>query len=54
VEFTFTNQPIPAEQALAWGLVNRIAPAAELAQQALTWAVELAHGPPGHAGQAGF
>jgi len=45
VEFTFNNQPITAEQALAWGLVNRVAPAAQLAQQALAWAVELAHGP---------
>jgi len=44
-EFTFTNTPISAEQALAWGLVNRVVPADELSQQANAWAVELAHGP---------
>lgn len=45
VEFTFSNQPITAAQALAWGLVNRVVPATQLAEQATTWAVELAHGP---------
>lgn len=45
VEFTFSNQPITAEQALAWGLVNRVVPASQLAEQALAWAVALAHGP---------
>lgn len=44
-EFAYSNQPISAEQALAWGLVNRVAPAAELQGQAFTWAVELAQGP---------
>ncbi len=44
-EFAFTNQPISADQALAWGLVNRVAPAAELSEQACRWAAELAHGP---------
>ncbi len=44
-EFTFSNQPIPAEQAYAWGLVNKLAPAAELAQQAAAWAAQLAAGP---------
>jgi 2-(1,2-epoxy-1,2-dihydrophenyl)acetyl-CoA isomerase len=44
-EAAFGNQPISAEQALTWGLVNRVAPAAELDEQALAWAHELAQGP---------
>lgn len=44
-EFAFTNAPIPACQALEWGLVNRLSPAAELSSQAFAWAAELAHGP---------
>jgi 2-(1,2-epoxy-1,2-dihydrophenyl)acetyl-CoA isomerase len=44
-EFTFSNQPITAEQALAWGLVNRVTAAGELEQTALTLAVGLARGP---------
>jgi 2-(1,2-epoxy-1,2-dihydrophenyl)acetyl-CoA isomerase len=44
-EHTFTNAPISAEQALAWGLVNRLAPAAELAERAMEWASALARGP---------
>lgn len=44
-EYTFTNNPIDAEQALAWGLVNRLAPTEELPQQALSWAKQLAAGP---------
>jgi crotonobetainyl-CoA hydratase len=38
MEAILTGQPIPAGQALAWGLVNRVVPAAEL----LTSAFELA------------
>lgn len=44
-EFTFSNTPIGAEEALAWGLVNRIVPAAELDQRAAEWAQALAKGP---------
>jgi 2-(1,2-epoxy-1,2-dihydrophenyl)acetyl-CoA isomerase len=44
-EAAFTNQPINAEQALAWGLVNRVVPAEELGQAASSWARELADGP---------
>ncbi len=44
-EFAFSNQPISAAQALEWGLANRLAPAAELAQQAAAWATDLANGP---------
>lgn len=44
-EFTFTNAPVDAQQALALGLVNRVVPAAELDQQAQFMASALAHGP---------
>jgi 2-(1,2-epoxy-1,2-dihydrophenyl)acetyl-CoA isomerase len=44
-EYTFGNTPILADQALALGLVNRLAPASELSQQAFEWAALLAHGP---------
>ncbi len=44
-EYTFTNAPITAEQALAWGLVNRIVPAADLLPIAAAWAQALAKGP---------
>jgi 2-(1,2-epoxy-1,2-dihydrophenyl)acetyl-CoA isomerase len=44
-EFAFTNSPISAGQALEWGLVNRLAPPEELAQQARDWAASLARGP---------
>jgi 2-(1,2-epoxy-1,2-dihydrophenyl)acetyl-CoA isomerase len=44
-EFAFSNAPISAEQALAWGLVNRLAPAGELQAQASAWAAQLVRGP---------
>ena len=44
-EFTFSNQPILADQAYQWGLVNKLCPAAELPQQAAAWAAQLAKGP---------
>jgi 2-(1,2-epoxy-1,2-dihydrophenyl)acetyl-CoA isomerase len=44
-EAAFLNQPISAEQALAWGLVNRVVPADELSAAATSWAAELAKGP---------
>lgn len=44
-EHAFTNQPIPADQALAWGLVNRLAPPDEVHARATEWAQELAQGP---------
>ena len=44
-EYVFGNQPISAEQALAWGLVNRLAPAESLHKEAARWAGELAKGP---------
>ncbi len=44
-EAAFGNQPISAQQALAWGMVNRVVPADELDAQARAWAHELARGP---------
>jgi 2-(1,2-epoxy-1,2-dihydrophenyl)acetyl-CoA isomerase len=44
-EFAFSNLPISAEQALAWGLVNRVAPAEQLQAQAFGLAALLAQGP---------
>jgi len=44
-EFAFSNTPITAGQALTWGLVNRLAPPAELQTQAIEWARQLAQGP---------
>jgi 2-(1,2-epoxy-1,2-dihydrophenyl)acetyl-CoA isomerase len=37
--------PISAQQALEWGLVNRIAPAENIIPQAEDWAAEIARGP---------
>lgn len=44
-EYAFTNQPISAQQALEWGLVNRLAPADQIRQQAGEWARDIARGP---------
>jgi 2-(1,2-epoxy-1,2-dihydrophenyl)acetyl-CoA isomerase len=44
-EAAFGNQPIDAQQALDWGLVNRLAPPDELLAQATEWAADLAQGP---------
>lgn len=52
IEFTFTNQPINSEQALAWGLVNRVVTDEELPGAALAWAQQLASGPVGAYGLA--
>jgi len=46
-EFTFTNQPITAQQALEWGMVNRLYPADELMPEAMKLAARLAAGPTG-------
>lgn len=42
---TFFNEPISAEQALAWGLLNAVVPAEELETAARDWAAKLANGP---------
>lgn len=41
----FYNEPITADQALAWGLLNAVVPAEELRQTAWDWALRLAQGP---------
>ena len=46
-EFTFTNAPISASQALELGLVNRVYPASELIGEAQKLAVQLSAGPVG-------
>ncbi|HEY5573334.1 MAG TPA: enoyl-CoA hydratase/isomerase family protein [Anaerolineales bacterium] len=51
-EHAFTNKPISAQDALAWGLVNRLAPADRLHQEAADWAAEIARGPVGAMGLA--
>jgi 2-(1,2-epoxy-1,2-dihydrophenyl)acetyl-CoA isomerase len=51
-EYAFTNAPISAQQALEWGLVNRLAPAEQIRQAAHEWALEIARGPVGAMGLA--
>ncbi|RPH59437.1 MAG: 2-(1,2-epoxy-1,2-dihydrophenyl)acetyl-CoA isomerase, partial [Chloroflexi bacterium] len=46
-EFTFSNQPISAEKAVEWGLVNRVCLLENLAAETMTFAAELAKGPVG-------
>jgi 2-(1,2-epoxy-1,2-dihydrophenyl)acetyl-CoA isomerase len=46
-EFTFTNQPIIAAQALEWGMVNQIVPENEILDVAGKLAAGLATGPVG-------
>lgn len=45
LEYTFSNIPISADQALAWGMVNWVTPAAELLEQSTSIAALLAQGP---------
>ena len=45
-ELFFTGRPIDAETALAWGLVNRVAPAATAEGDALALATEIAENAP--------
>ena len=46
-EFTFSNIPISAQQALEWGMVNRLVPAEDLAATVAQIAAMLAMGPVG-------
>lgn len=46
-EIAYLGERIPAAQALAWGLANRVLPDDELAQAAQTLGAQLAAGPPG-------
>jgi 2-(1,2-epoxy-1,2-dihydrophenyl)acetyl-CoA isomerase len=52
LEFTFSNQPISAQQALEWGMVNRVVLLENLAKDAMTLATELSKGPVGAFGLA--
>jgi 2-(1,2-epoxy-1,2-dihydrophenyl)acetyl-CoA isomerase len=51
-EHTYTNQPISADQALSWGLVNRVVPADQLEAETQALAERLALGPVGAMGLA--
>lgn len=44
-EMAVTADKIPAAQALEWGMVNRVVPAAQLMETAVAWANKLAQGP---------
>ena len=44
-EMAVTADKIPAETALAWGMVNRVVPAAQLMETVTAWAGPLATGP---------
>ncbi len=44
-EYTFSNTPISAQDALAWGMVNRLVPAEELLSTATQLAIMLGMGP---------
>jgi 2-(1,2-epoxy-1,2-dihydrophenyl)acetyl-CoA isomerase len=46
-EAAYFNQPINAEQALAWGLVNKVVSQDKLMDEAGDWAARLAAGPVG-------
>lgn len=43
-EIIWSGRQVPADEALAIGLVDRVVPAAEVLDAALAWAGELAHG----------
>jgi 2-(1,2-epoxy-1,2-dihydrophenyl)acetyl-CoA isomerase len=45
LELTLTNRPLTAQEALAWGLVNRVVPDADLAAESSALAMQLAAGP---------
>lgn len=45
-EMSFTARRIGAEEALAWGLANKVVPPGEHIKAAAGWAAELAAGPP--------
>lgn len=46
LEMAMTGKMIDAQTALAWGLVNRVVPLAQLADETDSWARSLAAGPP--------
>jgi 2-(1,2-epoxy-1,2-dihydrophenyl)acetyl-CoA isomerase len=49
-EAAYFNQPINAQQALTWGLVNKVVPQEQLMEEATAWAARLAAGPVGAIG----
>lgn len=51
-EFYFSNAPISAQQALEWGLINRVFAATSFVQETLAFAMQLAAGPVGTFGLA--
>ena len=44
-EFTFSNAPFNAQQALAWGIANRVVPGNDLESETARWGFQLAQGP---------
>lgn len=52
LELILTNRPLPAAEALAWGLVNQVVADADLFDVSLALASSLAAGPRGAFGQA--
>lgn len=44
-ELALTADKLSAEQALAWGMVNRVVPGEQLMETAVAWATKLAAGP---------
>lgn len=46
MEMVLTGRHLTAEEAYAWGLVNRVVPREHYLAEALRWAAELAEGPP--------
>lgn len=45
-ELVMTGRKVGADEALSWGLVNRVVPRERLLDEAMGWARELAGGPP--------
>lgn len=45
LELALTNRTLSAQEALDWGLVNRVVPDDQLLNEALAWAEQLAAGP---------
>jgi len=44
-EFAFSNAPFDAQQALAWGIANRVVPVNDLESVTARWGLQLAGGP---------
>lgn len=51
-ELAFSNASVPADQALEWGLINRVIPADDLLSESATMGFLLANGPVGAFGLA--